>query len=324
MITDVVTFEKAQDIIDKSKHIGKKPKKRKHPYLLTGLLKCDYCKDERKEIGTYQHWTGTSKKIKTSGKYSHYYVCGRKNSKKYEHRCTVLPMPAKEIERYIATYCLKLLKSPVAVFDHQQKLKSEKVSMKHIQKRIDDLNGCIKGIPARKNHILEQHEHSIISTEQMEKKIEELKRSEELYSIELRKVQKQMAQNTLSEHYVDSLGLFKEKYSKVLEDIKDNPDEVYNILHMLVDEIVVYARPITKDDVIAGRRTKDQQLPHRLHIKLKLPQEILNEMAERENPTIEKTSLLGDASTPSSSQEQVAGARQGIRTPDPLGVNEML
>lgn len=324
MIIDIVTFEKAQDIIDKSKHTGKTPKKRMHPYLLTGLLKCDYCKDERKEIGTYQHWTGTSKKIKTSGKYSHYYVCGRKNGKKYEKRCSVLPLPAREIEQYIANYCLKLLRSPVAVIKHQQKLKSEKVSMKHIQKKIDDINGCIRSIPDRKNRILEQHEHGFISTAQMEQSIDDLKKSEKRYAVELQKVQKLMAQNALSEHYISSLELFEKHYSKALEDIKKNPDEVYNILHMLIEEIVVYARPVTNVDVIAGRRSKDQQLPNRLHIKLKLPQEILNEMAERENPVIEKTSLVGDASSPSSSQEQVTGARQGIRTPDPLGVNEVL
>ncbi len=321
IIIDSLTYGKAQELFDQPKHIRKETRRREHPYLLSGLLKCDYCRDFRKESGSHQHWVGAPKKIKSSGKYTHYYSCGRKNRKKYEKPCTVLPLPAKEIEDYVMNYCLDLLNSPVSVFQHQQKLKSEKISLKYIQKRIKNLNGLLTALPKRKNHLLEQHEHGHLNSKALDEKFEELKKSEIRYKEELIQAQKQISENTLSENYIKTLELFDKKYRKTLSDIKKDPDEVYRILHLLVEEIIVYSRPLTKEDVIAGRKSKDQQIPARLHIKLKLPQEILNEVAREKNPSIPKASLDGDAS---SSYKNSAGARRGIRTPDPLGVNEML
>lgn len=50
------------------------------------------------------------------------------------------------------------------------------------------------------------------------------------------------------------------------------------LLHELIEEIVIYSRPIKKGDIIAGRQKEGQQIPHRLHIKLKLPQDILRQI----------------------------------------------
>jgi site-specific DNA recombinase len=323
IIIDLVTFHKAQEVIEQARHERpQQPKRRQHPYILSGLLKCDQCKDLRKDIGSYQYWVGAPKKIKTSGKYTHYYSCGRKNRKKYEKPCTALPLPAKEIEEYIANFCLDMLESPIAVFEHQQKLKSQKLSLKNTQDKIEEMNSLLAGIPSRKNHILEQHERGHIATDVLDKKLEDLKRSEELYKKELSDLQKQMAENTLSENYLASLELFGKKYSSILKNIKNEPDEVYRVLHMLIDEVIVYSRPVATNDVIAGRKSKDQQIPNRLHIKLKLPQVILNEIAQKHNPAviIEKAPIQGA----SSSQKTDSRRRLGIRTLDLLGVNEAL
>lgn len=290
-IVDTLTFYKAQELIEQSKHSKKDARRRKNPYVLSGLLKCDHCKDRRDEVGTYQHWVATPKKIKSTGNFTYYYTCGRKNRKKYEKSCSVLPLPATGIEEYIISYCLQLLKSPLSVFEHQKKLQSEKATQKHLQNKIEELNKLIAGLPSRRNHILEQHEHGYINEDNLHGKLDDIKKSEILYKKELIDVEKQFAQNTLSGNYLASLELFSKKYWNALSALKKDPKEVYNILHMLIDEIIVYSRPVTKNDVIAGRKNEDQQIPHRLHIKLKLPQTILNELAKEQNPIIEKTSL---------------------------------
>ncbi len=105
---------------------------------------------------------------------------------------------------------------------------------------------------------------------------------------ELIGIEEQMARSTLSGEYLVSLDLFGKKYRDVLKNVKNEPSEARKILNMLIDEIIVYSRPITSDDVIAGRRSEGRQIPNRLHIKLKLPQDILNELTEVLNPEIEK------------------------------------
>jgi hypothetical protein len=41
---------------------------------------------------------------------------------------------------------------------------------------------------------------------------------------------------------------------------------------------VVYSRPVTEKDIIAGKKKDKQEIPSRLHIKLKLPQDILQDL----------------------------------------------
>lgn len=313
IIIDKLTFYKAQELLERSKHERKHRRKRKDPYMLSGLLKCDNCKEMRDEIGTYQHWVATPKKVKTTGKFTYYYNCGRKHGKTYEKRCSVLSLPAKAIESYVVDFCLNLLKNPLSVFEHQQQLKSEKVSHQHIQNRISELNKLIEGLPYRRKLVLEQHEHAHISTKELDDKLEDIKRSEALYKKELLEVERQLAQNTLSDNYLTTLELFSKKYQHVLEDVKKDPQEVYDVLHMLIDEIIVYVRPVTKKDKVAGRKKEGQMMPNRLHIKLKLPQNIINELAQEHNPTIEKTTLK----VVSSSQKTDSRADGGTRTHTP-------
>lgn len=294
-IIDMLTFGKAQRLLEQSKHTKKETKRRDHAYLLAGLLKCDHCRALRASAGSYQHWIGSPKQIKSSGEYTYYYSCGRKSWSKYEEACKVLPLPAGEIEKYVVDYCLQLLKSPVAVFQCQQKLKSQKLSSDFIQKKSSSLKGLLDGVPARKDHLLEQHEHGMINRDDLEEKLKKLKESEIRYREELRVMEERWAQNSLSDEYIVSLELFNEKYRDVLTDVRNKPEEAYKVLHMLIEEIIVYSRPATNDDVIAGRRSEGQQIPNRLHIKLKLPQDILNELAEVMNPEIEKTPPEGGA-----------------------------
>ena len=98
---------------------------------------------------------------------------------------------------------------------------------------------------------------------------------------ELEESERQEAQVTLSEGYENSLKTFNEEYKGSLDELKKDRKALYELVHHLIDEIVVYTRPLKKDDKIAGVRKKDQQVPFRLHIKLKLPQDILHDLYEK-------------------------------------------
>jgi hypothetical protein len=64
---------------------------------------------------------------------------------------------------------------------------------------------------------------------------------------------------------------------------------------MIVDKIVVHSRPVTDKDVVAGRKTEDQQIPYKIEMKLHLPQEYLKLLEAKANETwVNKPEEFGD------------------------------
>ena len=88
----------------------------------------------------------------------------------------------------------------------------------------------------------------------------------------------QLSQITLSKGYEASLELYAEKYKKVLENEFKDEKELFNLVHMLVYQIVVYARPTTSRDKIAGRKKEGQVIPNKIDIYLNLPQNLLRSL----------------------------------------------
>ncbi len=304
IIIDIVNFKKAQDILKESKARNTSSLKRSEPYYLGGLLTCDNCFHLKENNGSRNNWNGTGKKNPKTGKHSYFYVCSRKHCSKYDVRCTALPLPAKELEKFIIKKCLELISSPLAVYNHQQKLNSSKIEIKILNKQLEKINKLISGIPVRRKHISTQHEHGLISDTELKKRAKEINESELTYQKELKDIQVKIAQNNISEGYLRTLDLFNKKYQKVLKNVSKNKKLVDEIVHMLIDEIVVYSRNRKDTDVIAGPKKEDQKIPFRLSIRLKLPQDILNEISKQEHliePTFygatEKASELTDASS---------------------------
>lgn len=271
-IIDVLTFEKTQRLLESSKHVRKESSS-KHIYLLGGLLTCDACHsgDENRI-----RWTGDRKEItKGSGKFTYSYKCGRKNSTKHSTTCHTIPLPAEEIENYILGFTKRLLENPLATYNHQQKLQSSKNALRHLQHKQKTLAKLINAFPDRRKQYREQHLLKIIDGAELTRQYAELAEKEARCRKEMADVDYQIAQNSLSAGYEQSLALFSAKYGNALEGIAKNREDAHTLLHALIDEIIVYSRPIKDNDIIAGKRKKNQMIPYRLHIKLKLPQDIL-------------------------------------------------
>jgi len=295
VIIDSLTFEKARILLENRKH-QRKGNGTKHTYLLSGLLRCDCCYDpNRDEVRAY--WAGERKRIE-SGNVVYSYQCGNKKSGKTTVGCRSLPLPAGEIEKYIVNFTKKLLANPIAVYNHQKELRSSKAELKELEKKREGLSRLLNTIPSRIERLREQHTLNIIDSPKLKKEISEQKVKEDQYKKEISEIDHRISQNVLSQGYIESLSLFSKKYKKTLERITNDREEVYDLIHSLIEEIIVYSRPVKDDDVIAGKKKTDQQIPYRIHIKLKLPQDILQD-------------IVGG-----SGQESLSGAAGGNRTPD--------
>lgn len=278
LIIDPYSFEQAQKLLTELKHSRPKSKN-DHVYLLSGLLRCDGCYDpDRDKQGRFR-WSGERKELqKGSGRFTYFYKCGRKLDSKSSVPCNVLPLPAKNVEDYVIEQAKTLLANPIAVYQHQLKLKSTRSEIKHLKIKQQELANLINAIPERRNRLQEQHENGFMDINKLRRDIKDLIEKEKHYQRELKDIEYQISQNSLSQGYIESLDLFSKKYTSAMGKISTDRNELYSLLHELIEEIIVYSRPVEEKDTIAGRKKEGQKIPYRLHIKLKLPQDILRQM----------------------------------------------
>lgn len=305
-IVDLYIFDKAQQLLDQKKH-QRRVAKDGHIYLLSGLLKCDCCFNPETDSSTGRSgWHGEVKELKKSNTKTFYYKCGRKNRSKTTTLCKSLPLPTKEIEEYIVEYCKKLLDNPIEVFEHQKRLQSRVKTVELLRKKDQQLLDLILAIPHRKKHLGQQHEAGLLKTPELKIAVEKVESDWKRYKRERDDIQIQVAQLSISKGYIKALDLFSNKYSSALIKSFEDRDTLYTIIHELIEEIVVYTRPVVGSDPVAGIKKADQQIPDRIHIKLKLPSDILNRIG---NQQVYLNETVVPDTDPSSGQKSVSGGR---------------
>ncbi len=264
-----------------------KSKDKGHLYLLSGLLKCDNCRKLGATKDSEMSWTGGKDMIDIStGRYSYHYQCNRKNRKKYSDICPVVPIPAESLEKYVVEFVRKLLANPKATFEYQRGLDSSRLNIKRLTRERKTFQELLENLPIRRQNILKMYElkGSFDSTE-LQRKLDELNESEANGKKRIDQIDNELSKENMSVGYEASLELYAQKYSKVIGMIFEDADkeekakrELYDLIHMLIDRIVVYARSRTQRDRIAGRKKADQLIPDRIDIQLNLPQNLLQEL----------------------------------------------
>ncbi len=250
-----------------------------HFYLLSGLLKCDHCRSLGGSKESEWSWTGARKYVGKKLDFSYYYQCNRKNKKKYpQNNCPVIPIPADELEEYVIEFVKQLLSNPKATYEYQKGLDSSRINIDRLKKERKRWTKILNAIPKIKTNILNQHAHGHIDIEELNKQIAELKKQESNCNESIKKIDFELAQESLSKGYVYSLELYAKKYEKALNKAEKDEKELYELIHMIIDQVVVYARPKTDKDRIAGVPKKDQLIPDKIDIQLNLPQYLIQQL----------------------------------------------
>lgn len=277
-IVERVTFELAQRRIHEEVALRNSTKTAdNHLYLLSGLLKCHACYDAYSSREPL-NWSGTSKK--KNGKRMYYYHCGGKNSKKYSVVCKAIPFPADEIEQFVTTFIKDLLSDPTSVYNHVSSLESTKAGMKHLQRQMGHLIRELNGIPERREALKHQHEEGYIKTAEFDERMARTKQREVELNKELSGIEYQISEGKLSDIYTRTLKVFAKKYKDFLEGKMNDRQEIFELIHILVDRINVYTRKATSKDKIAGKKTADQKIPNQIRIDLRLPQDMMIRLAQ--------------------------------------------
>lgn len=283
-IIELLVFNKAQELLRLSAAKTTLNRKRKDDtlYLLSGLLKCEYCSDGD-ETKMYS-WSGLKKQIgKNSGKYSFYYKCGHKQTSKYDATCPTIPIPAEQVENYIVAFIKAILSNPQVAFEYQKKLNSTKSSVKLLKTERKRIIDNYNDIPHLRKNIITEHRKSYINDDEMDEEIAKLTAKGKECKIRLGEITLLLGQQELSSGYINNFNLYAQKYMHVLDNINRNDEEgvkiLYELLHNLIDKIIISTRPFNPNlDRIAGLPKKNQQIPDSITIKLKLPDELLSEL----------------------------------------------
>ncbi len=261
-------------------------KEKGHLYLLSGLLKCDTCRKLGATKDSEMSWTGGKDMIdRATKRYSYHYQCNRKNRKKFTTVCPVVPIPADGIEKYVIEFVKKLLNNPQATFEYQRSLDSSRLNIKRLRKQRETYQGLLDSLPQRKINILKQHELGAFDNLELQKRLEEIKVNETNSNKEIDKIDFEISKESLSKGYEASLELYAQKYGQTIEKLfieaetnEEAKKELHDLIHMLIDRVIVYARPRTEKDSIAGRKKENQLIPDKIDIQLKLPQNLLQEL----------------------------------------------
>jgi len=296
-IVDIATFTKTQTLLENSRLFNAVKHDDKHIYLLSGLLKCACCYDpDRDKNEGMQTLHGEPKEIgKGSQHYTYYYKCRRKTTAKTSIRCGSLPLPAEQIEKYVLDRVRELLADPKAVFNYQLKLRSTEQELKRLNTDYDMIRRLKNGLPQRKANLKEQQEYGYITSKELAEKINALDSQEKDYDDKLAEYEAKISETKLDEGYIKSFEIFERQYKTALENISSNREAVQQLLRMIVDKIVVHSRQVTEKDIVAGRKTANQQVPCKIEMKLRLPQEYLKLLEAKANETwVNKPGEFGD------------------------------
>lgn len=177
----------------------------------------------------------------------------------------------------------QLLSNPLDTFNYHQQLQSSKNEKSRLESELNDIQKLVDGYRNTKDALLEQHTRNIITTDELETKVKLLEANHIRNTEQLRQIESALAGFEVSEGYNKVFNIFQEKYLSNLADTFKDRSKTQQLLRLLIKEIIVSSRKVTAKDKLAGRKKENQEIPYKILIKLRLPQEILKDLFQELN-----------------------------------------
>ena len=241
-IISVEQWDKAQ--LQKEKNSLDSVRNRKNRFfLLRGLIKCEYCGS------TFYGITYPSK--------SSVYSCSGKrfeNVKISGYKCDNKNINAETIEEQVWSDCLHILKN----YDsYSQQIKiSSKGSFEDIEAELEKLQFSLSKMKSEKNNILSLFRKNIITEEEVEEQIKEIKKEEGKLLTLIQITENKLDVHNREDELVLGMSRRLSEYHKKLDNLTD--EDKYDIVRLLVKEII--ASSIIED----GRRVPKVKIVYNL------------------------------------------------------------
>lgn len=252
-----------------------KAKARTDVYLLQWLIKCGCCAHKR-ERGMLnwrnKPWKWSWRRI---------YLCRAKDTSQYRpnERCSSLPLDGEELEKLVVYHIAKLLDSDNYVkylYENKSELGIYTKQVQHDREKTKNRIETLKEEKKRLNTLfvkkdIEEYEYERDSKDIISKLEKESK--------ELIKLNEQLEGSTNVEAYVQWLEQFQENIKHNVARNMSSRMHLKNLLNMLIKEVIVETRPVNEYDVLPWIKVWDwidRQIPHRINIVMRLPQEFMS------------------------------------------------
>lgn len=180
----------------------------------------------------------------------------RKNNKKYgTNICSTIPIPAGSLEKLVKQFIKDLFKDPNYMLNFQKEVDSSRKYIKHIKERKRKLQRVYEGLPGRDDAVFK-------------KQLKELDETRKKVSKDLSDATAEINRFILQANHIQSFLDFSDKYRDRLDEVLLDRDDTYDLIHMLIEEVVIESRNTDENDPKrAGRKKKGQMLPFALHFK---------------------------------------------------------
>ena len=282
IIIDKLVFNKAQKYLSISTSRYRREKVDGRLYLLQGLLKCANCYNPTLQKEPYA-WNGFPKRVKSTGEKVYYYQCSSKNSNKKQRRlveCKTIPLPAIPLENHVINFLSELLNNPKVVFKYQQELQSKRLDIQIKKDKLKIIKDLLNTYETAKERVLTMFQDGDIGKESKDLKLKELEDQHIRNTKELETIESELSLFSDTSEYFKAFELFQVKFNDAIKDYNEGKDKdyIYSLIHMMIEEIIVFSRPKRKTDSISGPKKEGQMIPYKLKIVLKIPSEMLGDL----------------------------------------------
>ncbi len=254
-------------------------------YLLSGLLRCDFCYKHRSkvEMCTWQ-WKPSS------GGWEEIYQCYGKRSdrNKVEKRCTCQPLNRKDLDKLVVFHIVQLLKNPKSlkrIVEEMTLLWETQASLLKKEAELKQERDKVKQQEEKLEHAFYTESDDHLTQEAYKEYREELEDKVSSIEEKLITIAKKLQYTIDTESYFRALKVIHEKISTGKE-LLSSSQSIRNLLQYVVKRIVIYSKTVESNKWLPWKRGAVlPATPYKIQIELKLPQEYIDSFFDGYDPT---------------------------------------
>lgn len=263
-IIDEDLFERAQLLLSEKKW---EQRQAEELYILSGLLKCDCCKEHHPREMMGWRWTkdGTVKMYKCSGK----------ESRKSSYICPAMPINKDELEYIVLTQIQKIFAKPEVLESHIRKIDPAQKLKARQEKDLEKIKSSREKLSCGLDNVKDMYATWDLEKLEFESKKQSIQKQLQAFDIKILELQTALEQTADVAEHIQTLHIMKTFLGNMDFYLNDR-ERCSMLLKLFIDHIIVYSKPLEKWMKAAGRKKEWQQRPFRIKIVFKLPDDFLD------------------------------------------------
>src|SRR5690606_21837470 len=131
--------------------------------------------------------------------------------------------------------------------------------------RLKAIKKLLNSHTAARERIIELYESGDINKKRKDMDLENEDKKYKALLKEMKTLERELSIFTGVDEYIKVFKAFQIAYDKALDEINQRytEEDWYTLIHMVIDEIIVFSRPRRKTDSISGPKKEGQMVPYK-------------------------------------------------------------